>query len=193
MTPSDPSFVRRLTAALEGRTPRALDEPGARRAAVAVVFADEPDPSLLLVKRREREGDPWSGHVAFPGGHAEPGESAVTAAIRETLEETGLALERVARRLGQLDDVYPRSVYLPKIVVTPVVFTVPGRLDAKPSNEIERALWVPVRDLFDAANRKPYVLDRPLGRREFESIHVAGLVVWGLTGRILQQIANLYQ
>ena len=23
---------------------------------------------LLFIRRSEREGDPWSGHVAFPGG-----------------------------------------------------------------------------------------------------------------------------
>ena len=189
-TPSGSLFLARLTDALERREPKAFEEEGARRAAVAVVVTQQQDAALLFVKRREREGDPWSGHIAFPGGHAEPGESPRATAERETLEETGLALARVGRPLGRLDDVYPRSVYLPKIIVTPMVFAVPSRLDVSPSEEIERAVWVQAEDVFDRANRKPFVLRRPSGMLEFESIHVAGLVIWGLTERILGQIAT---
>jgi 8-oxo-dGTP pyrophosphatase MutT (NUDIX family) len=188
--PPEALFLARLTGALAKRERVALDEAAARHAAVAVVLTREQDASILFVKRREYPGDPWSGHIAFPGGHAEPGESPATTAERETREETGLALSEVGRPLGLLDDVYPRSVYLPRIIVTPVVFSVPSRLEVRPSEEIEREVWVNVADVFDPANRKPLVLDLPAGRREFESIHVAGLVIWGLTERILNQIAT---
>lgn len=184
------AFLDRLSDALQRREPEALVEEGARHAAVAVVVTREQDAALLFVKRRERAGDPWSGHIAFPGGHAEVGESPATTAERETLEETGLALGSVGRRLGQLDDVYPRSVYLPKIIVTPVVFEVPSRLEVRPSREIERAVWVQAGAVFDPVNRKPFVVSMLAGKREFESIHVAGLVIWGLTERILSQIAT---
>jgi 8-oxo-dGTP pyrophosphatase MutT (NUDIX family) len=189
-TPPRTLFLAKLTDALQRREPKALEEEGARHAAVAVVVTQEQDAALLFVKRRERSGDPWSGHIAFPGGHAEPGESPSTTAERETLEETGLALGRVGRLLGRLDDVYPRSVYLPKIIVTPVVYAVPSRLEVRPSEEIERAVWVEAGDVFDPANRKPFELRRPSGKFDFESIHVAGLVIWGLTERILGQIAT---
>ena len=57
---------------------------------------------VLLIRRAEREGDPWSGHMAFPGGHIEAGESPLEAAIRETEEEVGLALARHSTLLGPL-------------------------------------------------------------------------------------------
>src|SRR5262245_33353929 len=41
---------------------------GKRRAAVAIVLHDEPAPRVLLMKRAERAGDPWSGHISLPGG-----------------------------------------------------------------------------------------------------------------------------
>ncbi|HET6451474.1 MAG TPA: NUDIX domain-containing protein, partial [Spirochaetia bacterium] len=40
---------------------------------------------VLIIKRAERPGDPWSGHLALPGGHAEPGDpSLLAAALRVT-------------------------------------------------------------------------------------------------------------
>ena len=46
---------------------------------------------FLAIKRAESEGDPWSGHMALPGGRrdAEDEDLWVTA-VRETWEETGL-------------------------------------------------------------------------------------------------------
>ncbi|HBF63055.1 MAG TPA: CoA pyrophosphatase, partial [Gammaproteobacteria bacterium] len=33
---------------------------------------DAPDSTdILFIKRAEKVGDPWSGHMAFPGGHRE--------------------------------------------------------------------------------------------------------------------------
>ncbi len=194
MTDRTVDFLLRLERFLAGRSAVRLDEPGASRAAVAIVVTREPDASILLVKRKERAGDPWSGHAAFPGGYSEQADDSPEAtAERETLEETGLELARLGHRLGRLDDVYPRSVFLPRIVVTPVVFSVAERLAVRPMEEIERAVWVRASELFDPANRAPFVLDLPAGKREFPSIRVAGLTVWGLTERILDQIVSIYQ
>jgi 8-oxo-dGTP pyrophosphatase MutT (NUDIX family) len=161
---------------------------------VAIIVTAEAEPALLLVKRQERAGDPWSGHAAFPGGFCSAVDRGVAAtAERETEEETGLALASVGERLGQLDDIYPRSVHLPKVIVTPCVFAVPGRLPVAPTAEVERALWVPVSELVTSANRRPFVLELPGGRREFESIHVESLMIWGLTERIIAQLVTLIQ
>jgi len=187
-------FVGRLRAGLARRVAATLDDGEAQRAAVAIVVAAGSEPGLLLVKRQERAGDPWSGHAAFPGGFRSPGDRDASAtAERETEEETGLPLGRVGERLGQLDDVYPRSIHLPRVIVTPCVFAVPARLPVAPTHEVERALWVPVAELVSAANRHPLVLDLVGERREFESIHVESLVIWGLTERIIGQFVNLIQ
>ena len=66
--------VRRLAAALRATPGRAADvagaEPPPRWAAVALVLrvGETGALELLFIKRAEFEGDPWSGHVAFPGG-----------------------------------------------------------------------------------------------------------------------------
>lgn len=50
------------------------------------------DSGRVLVQRRNDPG--WPGCV-FPGGHVEPGESFVDAAVREVREETGLTVENL--------------------------------------------------------------------------------------------------
>ena len=192
MTPVSRDFGPRLRAVLARREPATLAEAGAQRAAVAVVATLGDGPALLFVKRRERSGDPWSGDVAFPGGFAEAGDATPAAtAARETEEETGLPLTEEGEVAGVLDDVFPRSKRLPRVVGTPVVFLVPRRLPVAPRDEIERAFWLPVEGLFDEDNRWPLVLELPGGRREFESIVIEGVTIWGLTERILSQLAAL--
>lgn len=53
-------------------------------AALAVVLQDS---SVLLVRRRN---EPDAGVWGFPGGHVEPGETGLEAAVRELQEETGI-------------------------------------------------------------------------------------------------------
>jgi 8-oxo-dGTP pyrophosphatase MutT (NUDIX family) len=127
--------VAAIAAALAGR-PGALaavgrDDPTPRRAAVALVLrvpVGAAGPELLLVKRAEYPGDPWSGHVAFPGGRAEPDDASPWhTAARETWEETGLDLLAAGRLLGTLDELYPRTPVLPPVVVRPHVAVVGGR------------------------------------------------------------------
>ena len=46
-----------------------------RQAAVAIVMREHTDgPQLLFIKRADKEGDPWSGHMAFPGGLMDRGD-----------------------------------------------------------------------------------------------------------------------
>ncbi|HEX9187840.1 MAG TPA: NUDIX domain-containing protein, partial [Vicinamibacteria bacterium] len=95
-----------LASALAGRAHRVV-EGGAARAAVALVLRDgvPAGPELLVIRRAEHEQDPWSGHMGFPGGRAEPSDPSPEAtAVRETLEETGLDLARDGSRLGALDE-----------------------------------------------------------------------------------------
>jgi 8-oxo-dGTP pyrophosphatase MutT (NUDIX family) len=185
-------LVSRLARALEAREPRRAFREGAKRAAVAVVMGGDAGPSIAFIRRKVRAGDPWSGQVAFPGGfQASEAESLETTARRETLEETGLDLARHGRLLGPLDDVSPRTPYLPPLLVAPFAYAVPSPQHLLPGDEADAALWIPAREIFDPGNRASFRLSLPTGTREFPAIQVRDLVIWGLTERILQQVADL--
>jgi 8-oxo-dGTP diphosphatase len=59
------------------------------RRAVCVLIQNH-EGLVLAIDRSKKSG--VTGDYGFPGGKVEPGEHLVTAALRETLEETGLRL-----------------------------------------------------------------------------------------------------
>lgn len=188
--------------ALRDYRPRPVDAPDARPAAVALVLlpvsADGGGGGLeiLLIRRAERADDPWSGQIAFPGGRQEASDPDLLAtAIRETREETGVDLS-AAERLGTLDDLYPRTPTLPPVVVRPFVFALATRPALVPSDEVQRAFWMPLAHLSESGVRREVTLTLRGAKRTFPAYLVGNgdEVIWGMTERILtpflDRIAN---
>jgi 8-oxo-dGTP pyrophosphatase MutT (NUDIX family) len=182
--------VARLAAALAERpgvddVPRP-GEPTPRRAAVALVLRVTRHVEILFVKRAEWAGDPWSGHVAFPGGRQEPADATLwDTAVRETFEETALDLARDGHLLGRLDELHPRAVTLPAIVVRPYVAVAPADVELALSPELARAFWVPLERLRKDAHVTSVVRPRGVDMRVPSVVH-DGHVIWGMTYRILE-------
>ena len=172
-----------------------------RNASVAMVLAGEGEGlEACFILRTVRDGDPWSGQVALPGGRAEPGDAdAAAVAERETFEEIGLRLTR-GQCLGALP-VQPLYRIGPRGSLSPFVYHLGadflrseagGGWRATLSHEVSEAFWVPLRHLFDphAATRIEWA--RP-GRAEtvHPGIDFEGRVIWGLTLRVLDTFADL--
>ena len=172
--------------ALSGRAPQPADAGGARPAAVSLVLVDGPEGvEILLIKRAERSADPWSGQIAFPGGRWDSRDRDLLAtAVRETREETGVDLA-AGERLGVLDDLVPRTVTLPPVIVRPFVFALPGRPGITTNTEVQRAFWVALARLAEPGVRSQITLTLRDGERTFPAYRLGEDVVWGMTERIL--------
>lgn len=187
--------------ALRGHEARTVEIADARPAAVALVLLDGPPGppgtprgtglEILLIRRAERADDPWSGQIAFPGGRYEPGDHDLLAtAIRETREETGVDLTS-AERLGPLDDLYPRTPTLPPVVVRPFVFALGRRPALVPSDEVQRAFWLPLSRLGEAGVRRAITLTLRGVERTFPAYLIDDELIWGMTERILTPFLEL--
>ncbi|HYC31199.1 MAG TPA: CoA pyrophosphatase, partial [Gemmatimonadales bacterium] len=158
-------------------------------AAVAVVLVPQPD-ALLLIRRAERTGDPWSGHMALPGGRQDPGDPDLTAtAVRETAEEVGVELPRAAL-LGSLDDVVPRTPALPPIAVRPYVFALPERPPLSLNPEVASARWVLLDHLLHPRTYHSVRIQIRGEDREFPAYQLEDAIVWGMTERVVTTLLD---
>jgi len=148
---------------------------GQRRAAVAAVLHDEPaGPRVLLMKRAERAGDPWSGHISLPGGGYQADDPDLLAtAIRETHEELGIVLGP-EQLVGSLSPLAPRTAGPTLVEVSPFVFRTRVALD-------------PISGALDSS----HVYARGGTTLTFPSWTYEGHVIWGLTRRILDDLVAL--
>lgn len=160
-----------------------LEERHLPDAAVAVIIkSSRSASSLLLIRRTERRGDPWSGQIAFPGGHRAPSDrSFLETAIREANEEVGISL-RANTVLGVLPSVYARTH---RIRVAPFVFQLKGRVRLRPNMEVADAFWVSVNELVRSkvVRSKVTVEECEL---TVDSYILGENVIWGLTFRIIK-------
>ncbi len=186
---SSPLHIR-LARALAGQVPTRADDPTLARAAVAVIAAPDPD-AILLIRRAERAGDPWSGQMGLPGGRSGPDDrDLLHTAVREAMEEVGVALEDAAL-IGALDDVAPKSPHLPPLMVRPFVFALAAQPRVTPNAEVADHHWVALGALLDPGTYRPVRIELRGASREFPAYHVGPIPVWGMTERILAPLMEL--
>ncbi|MFE0632055.1 NUDIX hydrolase [Streptomyces sp. NPDC058864] len=105
---------------------------------------------VLMVRRRMREGElSWQ----FPAGGTEPGESPGEAAVRETLEETGLTVSAVEFLGGR---VHPETKRLMSYTACDVLS---GTAHIADEDELAELAWVARAEL---AVYVPYGLFEPV-------------------------------
>jgi 8-oxo-dGTP pyrophosphatase MutT (NUDIX family) len=174
-------------APLEGDLPD-LRAKAASAAAVLIGITDRPDPGVLLTVRHERLRT-HAGQIAFPGGRIDPGENAVSAALREAHEELGLEPASVDL-IGSLADYRTVTGF----VITPVIGVVPPDLPLIP-HEPEVADWfeAPLDFLLDPSNhlRRSALLHGT--ERHYYEIPWKGRRIWGATAAIIVNLSRRLQ
>jgi len=183
--------LERVADRLARRSPERREDVGSIQAAVALVVApgDSGCLELLLIKRAEHPGDPWSGQMALPGGRRDPEDQDLLATVaRETREEVGVVL-RPDRLLGELDDLHPRTPLLPPVVVRPFVFGLRHRPTVHASSEVALHVWVPLDELASGRTRSEVGI--PGRDVRYPAYQVGAHVVWGMTERIITPFIEL--
>lgn len=182
-----------LARALARHEPHLVGAPGKTPAAVAMVLRPgAAGAELLFIERTQHPRDPWSGHLAFPGGRQEAQDpDLLAAAVREAREEVGLELTPT-HLLGRLSDLTGASL---SVRVAAFVFAVPADAVPAPNEEVADAFWVPVAALL--CPRRQLVRTFPfrgLEGRALPAIDLLGPgrpVLWGLTYRFTAQLLEL--
>lgn len=177
-----PEQIRALLDPVE-HGPPPTDRP---RAATAAILT--PGMELLFMRRSEHPGDPWSGHVSFPGGRVDPGDaSLLAAAMRETLEEFGLELTG-ASCLGALSPLPARPRRVPDLVIHPFVFHLDHEPSLTPNEEVASIHRLSLADLLRGVGRGPMDYTWQGQQIQLPRVDFDGVRLWGLT---LAQVDDL--
>lgn len=162
------------------------------RAAVAMILSKgENGIEILFIQRAAHDLDPWSGHIAFPGGKLEAGEHECQAACRETYEEIGVDLEH-AYYLGRLSDIVGANL---PVLVSCCVFGI-DRLHCCPTlnDEVCDLFWVALTDLADQKRHLHCTVAFDDKRFDVPAIQLPienKPVLWGITYRLVLQFLDL--
>ena len=167
-----------------------------KRSAVALILqVRDGELNILMIKRAEREGDPWSGHMAFPGGRMDPDDDhGFAVAVRETEEEIGLTLGEEDPCIGRLSDIRAAPRRFPfGMTVSVFVFRLDREFVFTPNHEVAETVWVPVEFLLDTDNRETMVWERGSIKLSMPCYWYEGRRIWGLSLMMLDELMDLVE
>ncbi len=165
-----------------------------KRAAVAISLRlGVSGPEMLMIQRAVREGDPWSGHMGFPGGRKDASDATdVACAKRETLEEIGFDLDTHGELICQLSDVNTGwRADRPEMLVAPFIFRVDSTPDFELNHEVDDTLWVPLSFLLDNANRSRHQWDWRGEVLESDAFTYDNRLIWGLSLMMIDELLEI--
>jgi 8-oxo-dGTP pyrophosphatase MutT (NUDIX family) len=150
---------------------------------------------ILMIKRAEREGDPWSGHMAFPGGRMDKSDAhGFAVAVRETEEEVGLQLTAEDQCIGRLSDIITRPRKGPfGMAVTPFVFRLEREVSFSPNEEVAEVVWVPLEFLLDTDNREQMEWTYKGIKMPLPCYFYQDRCIWGLSLMMLDELMDLVE
>jgi len=165
-----------------------------KRSAVAMILqVHDDEPHILMIKRAEREGDPWSGHMAFPGGRMEQVDrNGFDVAVRETGEEIGLHLGKQDRCIGRLSELNARphrGAF--GMAVSPFVFRLERDAALSLNHEVDEVIWVPFSFLMNENNRDEMPWRYKGAEIPVPCYHFQGRCIWGLSLMMLGELLDI--
>jgi 8-oxo-dGTP pyrophosphatase MutT (NUDIX family) len=152
-------------------------------AAVLVPLVRRPEGWTMLLTQRTHSMPTHPGQISFPGGRIQPGDAdAVAAAIRETVEETGLPAEFI-RPVGGFDLYRTGTGYS----ISPIVACVePGFSLSPDPREVDEVFETPLEFLMNPLNHQRH--ERELGGRlrSYYAMPYGDRYIWGATAGMIR-------
>ena len=151
-----------------------------KSAAVLIPLTKMPDGWHILYTRRTDRVESHKGQVSFPGGAKEAQDADMQAtALRETVEEIGLAPEHVTV-LGSL----PTRLTVSNYIVTPVVGVFESPYEFKANRfEVQHIFTIPLQWLANSNHFTSYTYDET-SNIVYRYAEYNGETVWGITAKI---------
>ena len=171
-----------------------VDPVPSKRAAVAIsVRSGVSGPEILMIQRAVRQGDPWSGHMGFPGGRKDESDASdMVCAKRETREEIGFDLDIYGELVCQLSDVNTGwRADRPEMLVAPFVFKVGSTPVFELNHEVDDTLWVPLSFLLNDANRSRHQWDWRGEVLESDAFTFDDRLIWGLSLMMIDELLQI--
>ncbi len=166
---------------------RPEDATGLRAAVATIVREGAGGGEVLFIKRADRESDPWSGHMAFPGGRRNPTDATLLeTATREALEEIGLDLAAHARAVARLPDVMPYARMPHPLTVTAFVFALTTDAPLTLNEEVADVVWAPLPAVLANEGATRFLWQKDGLDLDLPALNVRGHVIWGLTYRMVE-------
>jgi 8-oxo-dGTP pyrophosphatase MutT (NUDIX family) len=176
----------------------ALDEASAwgetRHASVGILVAGaKQNPSICFIRRAKWEGDPWSEHIAFPGGSRTAGEDALQTLRRELHEEIGWVVEDRQRPV-QLPQLRIRLAGRERLLLLDAfVYRAEGDPPAlRCGPEVESAFWIPVAELWSLNNLDHHTLGDGSEMLIYPAIKTSQGIIFGITLRVLTLLSDQF-
>ena len=188
--------IRSIEEAIQNHEPVSYEvHDHTKHAAVAIVLrSTDVVTEALFILRASHDGDPWSGHMAFPGGHSEPEDQHLRrTAEREVHEEIGLDLVASGQFIGEIDSVRanPRGRNL-DLIVTPFVYLLEDEgARFTPNHEVADILWGSLNDMHSGESLTTGGFEIQGEHHRYPGYEVGGQIVWGLTYRMLDQFFGM--
>ena len=174
-------------------TPSRFDGHRGCAAVAMILVGPEDNLELCVIRRAEESGDPWSGHMALPGGRFSPGDADLrVTAERETHEEVGLRLDP-AHRLGSLA---PLAIRLsgrdqPLALFPAVYYLGPATPALTLNHEVAEAYWMPLGHPWEAGSATHLTLSADGKTLYYPAVRFQDQMIWGITLRVLTLFSDV--
>jgi 8-oxo-dGTP pyrophosphatase MutT (NUDIX family) len=183
-------LLKAVVDAMEADESSVWGEP--RHASVGIIVAGaKENPSICFIRRAKWESDPWSEHIAFPGGSRSADEDAAQTLRRELQEEIGWVIDE-HRRPTPLPQLRIRLAGRERLMLLDAfVYRVEGEPPVlKCGPEVASAFWIPVSELWNTKNLDYHALGENGETLVYPAIRTSHGIIFGITLRVLTLLSD---